>query len=157
MRDKHQIIEERNEGKLSRSVLKTSGIGDSLAEFNAPYFHNGGQLTLEQVVDFYSRGGDFLSENRANVPREMNDIRENRLNPTEKSDLVSFLKALTDDRVRYDKAPFDHPQLFVPNGHPGDQNAVTQDGSSIQATDQLLEIPAVGRNGGNGTPNFLAS
>ncbi|MBW4480141.1 MAG: hypothetical protein KME54_25720 [Tolypothrix brevis GSE-NOS-MK-07-07A] len=34
MRDKHQIIEERNEGKLSRSVLKTSGTGDSLAEFN---------------------------------------------------------------------------------------------------------------------------
>ena len=35
MRDKHHITEERNEGKLSRSVLKTSGTGDSLAEFNA--------------------------------------------------------------------------------------------------------------------------
>lgn len=34
MRDKHHITEERNEGKLSRSVLKTSGTGDSLAEFN---------------------------------------------------------------------------------------------------------------------------
>jgi putative transposase len=34
MCDKHQIIEERNEGKLSRSVLKTSGTGDGLAEFN---------------------------------------------------------------------------------------------------------------------------
>ena len=29
-----QITEERNEGKPSRSVLETSGIGDSLAEFN---------------------------------------------------------------------------------------------------------------------------
>ncbi len=37
MRDKHHITEERNEGKLSRSVLKTSGTGDSLAEFNG--FH----------------------------------------------------------------------------------------------------------------------
>lgn len=35
MRDKHHITEERNEGKLSRSVLETSGAGDSLAEFNA--------------------------------------------------------------------------------------------------------------------------
>ncbi|MEH2042171.1 hypothetical protein, partial [Nostoc sp.] len=31
---KHQSIEERNEGKLSRSVLKTNGVGDSLVEFN---------------------------------------------------------------------------------------------------------------------------
>jgi putative transposase len=34
MRDKHQIIEEPCEGKLSCTVLKTSGIGDNLAEFN---------------------------------------------------------------------------------------------------------------------------
>jgi hypothetical protein len=32
--DRHQIIEEPCEGKLSRTVLKTSGTGDSLAEFN---------------------------------------------------------------------------------------------------------------------------
>jgi putative transposase len=34
MRDKHQIIEEPCEVKVSRTVLKTSGAGDSLAEFN---------------------------------------------------------------------------------------------------------------------------
>src|SRR4028118_1662025 len=34
MRDKHQIIEEPCEVKVSRTVLKTSGTGDSLAEFN---------------------------------------------------------------------------------------------------------------------------
>ena len=34
MRDKHQIIEEPCNGKLLRTVLKTSGTGDSLAEFN---------------------------------------------------------------------------------------------------------------------------
>ena len=27
----------------------------------APYFHNGGQMTLRQVVDFYNRGGDFAN------------------------------------------------------------------------------------------------
>ncbi|WP_374877084.1 RNA-guided endonuclease InsQ/TnpB family protein [Microseira sp. BLCC-F43] len=34
MRDKHQIIEEPCEVKVSCTVLKTSGTGDSLAEFN---------------------------------------------------------------------------------------------------------------------------
>jgi cytochrome c peroxidase len=29
-------------------------------ELTGPYFHNGGQATLEQVVEFYTRGGDFL-------------------------------------------------------------------------------------------------
>ncbi|MGI2907830.1 RNA-guided endonuclease InsQ/TnpB family protein, partial [Tolypothrix sp. VBCCA 56010] len=33
-RDKHQIIEEPCEGKLSRTVLKTNGVGDNLVEFN---------------------------------------------------------------------------------------------------------------------------
>jgi putative transposase len=34
MHDKHQIIEEPCEGKLSRTVLKTNGVGDNLVEFN---------------------------------------------------------------------------------------------------------------------------
>ncbi len=34
MRDKHQIIEEPCEGKLSCTVLKTNGVGDNLVEFN---------------------------------------------------------------------------------------------------------------------------
>lgn len=34
MCDKHQIIEEPCEGKLSCTVLKTNGVGDSLVEFN---------------------------------------------------------------------------------------------------------------------------
>ena len=132
-------------------AFKTPGLRN--VELTAPYFHNGGQLTLEQVVEFYNRGGDFHEQNIDNLDA---DIRHLNLSAENKSDLVAFLKSLTDDRVRYDKAPFDHPQLFVPNGHPGNQNSVTNDGKG-QATDQLLEIPAVGRNGGNGTPNFLAS
>lgn len=133
------------------AVTKTPGLRN--VELTAPYFHNGGQLTLEQVVEFYNRGGDFNEQNIANLDP---DIERLGLSAQEKSDLVAFLKALTDERVRLEKAPFDHPQLFVPNGHPGNQNSVTNDGKG-QATDQLLEIPAVGRNGGNGTPNFLAN
>ncbi|MEH2412526.1 hypothetical protein [Nostoc sp.] len=35
MRDKHQIIEEPDDAKVSRPVLKTNGIGDNLVEFNS--------------------------------------------------------------------------------------------------------------------------
>ena len=125
--------------------FKTPGLRN--VELTAPYFHNGGQLTLEQVVEFYNRGGDF---------REQSTLLPLGLTEAEKDDLVAFMKALTDERVRLEKAPFDHPQLFVPNGHPGDTTSVTDDGTG-KATDNLLEIPGVGRNGGNGTPNFLSS
>ena len=118
-------------------------------ELTAPYFHNGGVLTLRQVVDFYNRGGGDANPSAAAPLRPLN------LSEDDKQALVAFLVSLTDERVRYEQAPFDHPQLFVPNGHPGNQNSVTNDGNG-QATDDLLEIPAVGSNGRD-TPraNFL--
>jgi len=60
--------------------------------------------------------------------------------------LVEFVLCLTDDRVRDEKGPFDHPQLFVPNGHLGD-HSVLDCINSDQACDDLLEIPAVGNKG----------
>jgi cytochrome c peroxidase len=121
-------------------------------ELTAPYFHNGGKLTLRQVVEHYDRGGDFHERNIENLDA---DIENLNLSAQDIDDLVAFLEALTDDRVRYDKAPFDHPQLFVPNGHPGDNNSVTNNGYG-NATDSLLEIQAVGNGGGAGTPSFLS-
>jgi cytochrome c peroxidase len=134
---------------VADGAFKAPGLRN--VELTAPYFHNGGQATLEQVVDFYSRGGDFGGLPVLNLTSD------------QKQALVAFLKGLTDERVRNQKAPFDHPQLFVPNGHPGNQNSVTIDPNvktndgTTQATDALLEIPAVGRNGGNPLPNFLAT
>ena len=129
-----------SEAVVADGAFKAPGLRN--VELTAPYFHNGGQATLEQLVDFYNRGGDF------GLLPPLN------LSPEEKQELVAFLKGLTDERVRYDRAPFDHPQLFVPNGHPGDSTHVTDDGTG-KATDSLVEIPAVGRNGGSPTPNFL--
>lgn len=125
----------------------------------APYFHNGGQLTLEQVVEFYNRGGDFntLSE----LPIMDPDIEPLGLGLTlqEKQDLVDFLRnALTDPRAVAQAAPFDHPELFVPDGHPAGANGypVAQDPNHPgQATIQLLEIPPVGARGGKPLPTFL--
>ena len=125
----------------------------------APYFHNGSQLTLEQVVEFYNRGGDFntISE----LPIMDPDIEPLGLGLTlqEKQDLVDFLRnALTDPRTVKQSAPFDHPQLFTPNGHPEGPNGypVQKDPKHPgQAKNQFMEIPAVGANGGKPLPTFL--
>jgi cytochrome c peroxidase len=118
------------------------------AELTAPYFHNGGYLTLEDVVDFYSRGGDFAPIKAADGATEIRPLSVPIMTESEKAAVVAFLKTLTDERVRYRKAPFDHPQLFVPDG----QTVIPKKGI---AYDNLREIAAVGRDGGAPLPNFL--
>ena len=120
-------------------------------ELTAPYFHNGGQGTLLQVVNFYNRGGDFREHNAQFIDFEIGKLN---LTPQELDDLVAFLKGLTDQRVVYRKAPFDAPQLFVPNGHRMVHGvpAVDNDGT---VADIMLEVPAVGRNGGAPLKGFL--
>jgi hypothetical protein len=102
------------------------------AAITGPFFHNGGKLTLRQVVDFYTRGGDFP---RTNSPHRdfliMNLLIEDEalggLDPvtgaaefteTEKEEIlvsvVDFLLELTDERVTFQRAPFDQPEIFVP-------------------------------------------
>jgi cytochrome c peroxidase len=109
-----------------------------------PFFHNGDAATLMQVVELYSRGGDF----QPIVGREgpISPLGTPDLNAEEKQAIVAFLESLTDDRVRYERAPFDHPQLFVVDGHPGDETHVTNRGDG-NATDSVVTIPAVGRSG----------
>lgn len=117
-----------------------------------PYFHNGGQATLGQVVEFYDRGGDFPDENRDNLDPDISPIG---FTPEEEKALVAFMKALTDDRVAYEREPFDHPELKVPNGAKGDEFSVETDVSG-NAVDEFITLPAVGR-AGRSTPlkNFL--
>ncbi|HET6203224.1 MAG TPA: cytochrome c peroxidase [Planctomycetota bacterium] len=113
------------------------------AELTGPYFHNGGQATLGQVIEFYDRQGDFGDFNLANLDRNIAQIDIGEL---DEDPLVEFLLSLTDERVRNEMAPFDHPQIFVPNGHPGD-HTVLECLNGGQACDALLEVPAVGEGG----------
>ena len=83
-------------------------------ELTAPYFHDGSVLTLEQVVEFYNRGGNHFQNNLHDVDA---DIEPLGLTADERTQLVAFLKSLTDERVRFQRAPFDHPQLnALPEG-----------------------------------------
>jgi cytochrome c peroxidase len=112
-----------------------------------PYFHNGGQATLRQVVDFYLRGGDFPDGGNLGP-----GIRQRNLSANDREALVAFLKSLSDDRVRFERAPFDHPELCIPVGHveaaPDFLKLDAGDGRFLlSAADRLVAIPAVGRNG----------
>jgi cytochrome c peroxidase len=64
----------------------------------SPYMHNGVYKTLEEVIDFYNKGGGkglgFYLPNQT-LPEDKLNLSE-----TEKKDLVAFLRALTD--VKYD-------------------------------------------------------
>jgi len=139
-----------NERVAVDGAFKTPGLRN--VELTAPYFHNGGQLTLEQVVDFYNRGGDFARANQDNFDP---DIQVLNLTADEKAALVAFLKAFTDERVRFEQAPFDHPELFVSDGAMGDNHQVINDGTG-KAVQVTRHAPAVGR-GGRPLPdkNFL--
>jgi len=114
------------------------------AQYTGPYFHNGDSATLRQVVEFYTRGGNFPNTNFHDLDVDISGIPglmfPEFLPSAQQNtrDLVNFVShGLTDGRVVLEKAPFDHPQLFVPHGSLDNDSAV----------DRLEEIPAVGRNG----------
>lgn len=114
-------------------------------ELTGPYMHNGSMATLEQVIEFYARGGNFDNNNQ----HDFLTFTPMSVDPQKRADLLAFLKTLTDDRVRFEQAPFDHPELVIPNGHPGDDDLVTAGNplDSALATEDFMVIPAVGANG----------
>jgi cytochrome c peroxidase len=116
-------------------------------ELTGPYMHNGGMATLEEVVEFYARGGNFETPSKQfGLVFPQPDLQ---LDADKRADLIEFLKSLTDDRVRYERAPFDHPEIAIPAGHAGD-HIETAGGNALDAAlavDEYLVIPAVGAQG----------
>ena len=64
------------------------------AGITAPFMHNGGMATLEDVVEFYNRGGG--SGMGLDVPHQTLPETKLDLTKEEISDLVKFMQALTD-------------------------------------------------------------
>ena len=121
----------------------------------APYFHNGDVSTLRDAVLLYSRGGNVAPVRQHTDGALIEPLGIPSLTNDEVTALVAFLEALTDERVRYRRAPFDHPQLFVPNGHLGDHVGSTDADRDGRADDSMVEIRAVGADGGPPLPGFL--
>lgn len=91
-----------HDGQFKTTVLRN-------VELKGPFMHNGRFQTLEEVVDFYDRGGDFQAPN---INFQL--IRPLTLNQDAKDALVAFMKRpMTDPRVRDELPPFDRPTLFT--------------------------------------------
>lgn len=84
-----------------RGAFKTPTLRE--IEHTAPYMHDGSLKTLEEVIEFYDKGG---------TPNKNLDeqIKPLHLTAQEKSDLVSFLKALSGDGWKHVKSPESFPQ-----------------------------------------------
>jgi len=90
---------------ISRGEFRVPSLRN--VELRGSFFHNGRFTTLEQVVAFYNRGGDF------NAPNKPPLIRPLGLGPQQQADLVAFLKRpLTDPRVASETERFDRPALY---------------------------------------------
>ena len=81
-------------------AFKTPGLRD--VALTAPYMHDGSQRTLEEVIDFYDKGGE-------DNPYLDGGIRPLKLSAQEKADLVELLKALTSDDLKRFSKPNSQP------------------------------------------------
>lgn len=77
---------------LHKFAFKTPTVRN--AELTAPYMHNGVYQTLEEVVDFYNKGGG--TGLGLNVPHQTLPADKLNLTETEKRDLIAFMQTLTD-------------------------------------------------------------
>ncbi len=77
---------------LHKNAFKTPTVRN--AALTAPYMHNGVYSTLEEVVDFYNRGGGagigIKLENQTLPPDKLN------LTKLEKKQIIAFINSLTD-------------------------------------------------------------
>jgi hypothetical protein len=128
-----------------QGVYKIPGLRN--IELTGPYMHNGSMSSLEQVLEFYARGGNFdpIGKNFAFV-FEQSELAGNAQN---RADIITFLQTLTDGRVRYEQAPFDHPAITINHGHAGNNVSISKNNplSPNLAADEVLQIQAVGANG----------
>jgi cytochrome c peroxidase len=86
-----------DEGRMRTPSLRN-------VELRPPFMHNGRFATLEEVVEFYDRDGDFF-------PNELEAIS---LTAEQKVELLAFLKRpLTDPRLEAGLPPFDRPMLYT--------------------------------------------
>ncbi|WP_335342347.1 cytochrome-c peroxidase [Sedimenticola hydrogenitrophicus] len=92
----------RSKNKWDKGKFRTPSL--RYAAHTAPYMHNGILYTLEDVVEFYNRGG-FDEEGRTTQFAENKSklIKPLGLTDQEKADLVAFLESFSGDPITTEK------------------------------------------------------
>jgi cytochrome c peroxidase len=92
----------RSKNAWDRGKFRTPSL--RYTAYTAPYMHNGVFYTMEEVVDFYNRGG--FDEDGRTTPFPENKsklIKPLGLTDEEKEDLVAFLEAFSGDEITMEK------------------------------------------------------
>ncbi len=112
-------------------------------ELRDRFFHNGGMATIEQVIDFYNRGGDFTA------PNKDPNIVPLGLTPQQRADLAAFLRRpFTDQRVAQGLAPFDDPVLYAQSNRVPTSIGAGTPGANLRTPRMIaLEPPYAGNPG----------
>lgn len=128
-----------------RAKMRTPSLRN--VDLRAPYMRNGRFETLEAVVDFYDRGGDFDAPNKDPLVRELN------LTAQEKADLVAFLRRpLTDPRLRDELPPFDRPTLYTESSQ-----VPVLEGMGVASAGGLVPRPVAIEPPISGNPSFTVA
>ncbi len=109
-------------------------------DLRAPYMHNGRFATIEEVIDFYDRGGDFTGSNIDPSIQVLN------LTQQQKDDLLAFLgRPLTDPRLPLEEPPFDRPTLYIESDRVPVVEGAGRPGSGGEVPEVVaLEPPLIG-------------
>jgi hypothetical protein len=107
-------------------------------EITAPYMHNGRLLDIDEVIEFYDDGGTLRQDVVTN-PDKHSAMMPLGLTASERKALRFFLACLTDPRVPFEQAPFDHPSLVVVNGYETEAGRIGRE--------RLQTVPATGAAG----------
>ena len=114
--DTVNALADPDEGKINvskkqvqKNMFKTSTVRN--AALTAPYMHNGVYATLEEVIDFYNRGGG----SGIGIELDNQTLPTDRLQLTfrEKEQIISFIEALT-DTTNLGRKPHSLPKLGDP-------------------------------------------
>lgn len=123
--------------------FKTPGMRN--AALRTPLFHNGSAATVAELVDFYSRGGDFVGPNTDPQLQVLN------LTETQKADLTHFIEVgLTDPNVANNLGPFTRPTLRSELPSLNTEFGVASNNGLGSPPDLIAHVPA-----NVGHPNWL--
>lgn len=86
---------ENDDERIYERSFKTSSVRN--AALTAPYFHNGAYRTLEEVLDFYDRGGAGGAGLSYEVPNQTLPPDALNLSKKEKAAIIAFIRSLSDN------------------------------------------------------------
>lgn len=147
-------VQDEGEPDLGRAATKFGGRPNAFrvpqlrnVELTAPYMHNGSMATLEEVVDFYAKGG---GRQFPHLFYEVDDkIEKFDITEQETADLVAFMRALTDTSllpVPPERVPSGLPVVTAKSRPEPAPPMPEPPAPAVRRTDGAIPVPGIAKN-----------